>query len=230
MHKWRVGAALGLAIVVTSIAFPSEAVGRDKAFDLGIGYTHVELDGSASPFDSRGGIYVEPRFSWGLGGTAHGWRLGIALGISGFERENDGDDRVIIVDDDDDEIFVINADDVESLTLLTPEFQVSYRVPLGPPAGEEGERRWFVEPGVGVGVVVGQYWVGESFGWWTDTDVNEWDATFGARPFLRAGYQSDRWVLGVEGSYLFGGDLEFTDEIGGDVEEWRVGVFFGGRW
>jgi hypothetical protein len=37
-------------------------------------------------------------------------------------------------------------------------------------------------------------------------------------------------VLGVEGSYLFGGSLDFTNQIEGDLSEWYVGVFFGGKW
>ena len=90
--------------------------------------------------------------------------------------------------------------------------------------------RWFIEPGVGVGVVIGQYWVGESFGGWVDEDFSEWDATIAGRPFLRAGYQRDRWVFGLEGSYAFGGKLHFTDAIEGDVTEWRAGGFFGVKW
>jgi hypothetical protein len=101
---------------------------------------------------------------------------------------------------------------------------------LGAPAGEHGERRWFVEPGVAVGVVIGNYWIGDTFGFATDTDLSEWDATIAGRPFVRVGYSGDRWVFGLEGSYLFGGKLDFTDTIGGDVQEWYGGVFFGGRW
>jgi hypothetical protein len=202
-----------------------------KEFDLSIGYAHVELDGSASPFDSRDGLRLEPRFSWGVGDDTDGsqLRLGFGLGISGFERRNDRDGRVIIIDEDDGETFTLNADEVETLTLITPEFQISWRQMLGD-ADARGERRWFVEPGVGVGVVIGQYWVGDTFGFWSDTDVEEWDATIAGRPFLRAGYQGERWVFAIEGSYQFGGDLHFTDDIEGNLSEWYVGAFFGGRW
>jgi hypothetical protein len=114
-------------------------------------------------------------------------------------------------------------------SLITPEFQISYRIPLGAHYRDE-KPKWFIEPGVGVGVVIGQYWVGQSFGWWTDEDISEWDATIEGRPFLRAGWQGDRWVFGLEGSYLFGGNLHFTDRIEGDISEWYAGGFFGVKW
>lgn len=223
VRSWRVGAGVVAAAAVVAAA---GATAKAAEFDLGIGYAHVELDGSASPFDSRGGLRVEPRFSWSPGGYDAPLRLGLGLAISGFERSTD-DDRVFT--DEDGDVFIFDSDDVESLTLLTPEFQVSYRLMLGP-EDLDREKKWFVEPGVGVGVVVAQYWVGETFGWWTATEINEWDATIAGRPFIRAGYQGQRWVLGLEASYLFGGSLQFTEDIGGDVSEWHVGAFFGGRW
>ena len=229
MGNGRVRRVGVVAVVALAVMIATGRAAHAAEFDLAIGYAHVELDGAASPFDSRGGIRIEPRFSWTPGtddDDESALRLGFGLGISGFERSTD-DDHVFT--DDDGDTFVFDGDETESLTLLTPEFQVSYRLMLGP-GDVDGTRRWFVEPGVGVGVVVGQYWVGETFGWWTDTDINEWDATIAGRPFLRAGYQGERWVLGLEASYLFGGSLEFTQDISGDLTEWYVGAFFGGRW
>ena len=221
------GVVAALAALMTIAATARGELGG-KEFDFGLGYSHVSLDGSASPFDSRDGIRAEGRFSWGAGGATSGLRLGVGLSISGFEKSVDDD--FVLIDDDDGDVIILDGDEVEALTLITPEFQLSWRQMLGPVEGEYGERRWFVEPGVGLGVVIGQYWVGDTFGWWVETDEDEWDATFGARPFIRAGYASDRLVLGLEASYLFGGDLDFTDAIGGDVEEWYIGVFIGGRW
>jgi hypothetical protein len=227
--NWRRVTGLGgffvsVASIITTGASTARANGE---FDLSLGYAHAELNGSASPFDSRDGFRVEPRVSWAVGGGDHSpLRLGFGLGMSGFERRTD-DDAVLI--DDDGDVFVFDGDDVEALSFITPEFQISYRIPLG--SHPQGERpKWFIEPGVGVGVIIGQYWVGESFGWWVDEDINEWDATIAGRPFLRAGYQGDRWVFGLEGSYAFGGKLHFTDAIEGDVTEWYAGGFFGVKW
>ena len=82
----------------------------------------------------------------------------------------------------------------------------------------------------GVGAVIGQYWIGDAWWGWTDEQESEWDATIGVRPFLRAGYQSNHWLAGLEASYLFGGSLDFGNDIGGDVRELYLGGYFGGRW
>lgn len=213
------GMVFGFATCLVALVADARA---DYEFALSLGYAHVELDKTEGPFDSRGGFRVEPRFTFGVNDDLPQLKLGVGVGISGFNKSIDDDDGDFVVIDD--EVFFFDSEDAHDLTLLTPEFQISWRQPLS------GDRRWFIEPGVGVGVVIGQYWVGDTFGWWTDTDINEWDATLGARPFLRAGYQADRWLLGMEASYLFGGSLDFTDEVGGNVEELYVGVFFGGRW
>ena len=233
MGNWRMSGGRGIvagavvfAIVVAMNTSPAHA---HKEFDVSVGYGHVELDGSASPFDSRGGLRVEPRFSWAPGGddmTGSHLRLGVGLAFSGFERSTD-DDEVFV--DDDGDVIVFDSDDVESLTLINPEFQVSYRMRFARD-DSDADRGFFLEPGVGVGVVVAQYWVGDTFGWWVDTDISEWDATIAGRPFIRGGYEWEHFVLGLEASYLFGGSLEFTDEVEGDLSEWYVGVFFGGRW
>ena len=57
--------------------------------------------------------------------------------------------------------------------------------------------------------------------------LDESDITWAVRPFLRVAYENDEdFSIGLEASYLWGGNLEFTNEIGGDVEQWYVGVFF----
>ena len=229
MGSWRTGGIVAVALAV-GMLLGARSARAHMEFDLSVGYAHVELDGSASPFDSRDGMRVEPRFSWAPGGDVTGshLRLGASLAFSGFDRRTDDDDVFI---DDDGDIFVVDSSDVESLTLITPEFQVSYRLRFGGVDDpDRGRRGFFVEPGVGVGVAIGQYWVGDTFGWWVDTDISEWDATIHGRPFLRGGYEWEHFVLGVEGSYLFGGSLDFTNQIEGDLSEWYVGVFFGGKW
>jgi hypothetical protein len=60
--------------------------------------------------------------------------------------------------------------------------------------------------------------------------VSEWDTTFGVRPFLRAGYQQDHWAVGLEASWLFGGNVGLTQQVEGDVSEFYAGGFFGWKW
>ena len=225
MGKMRLVGAVAAAVAIVTAAGATTARANGE-FDLSLGYAHVELSGSASPFDSRDGFRVEPRVSWSVGGDNAPLRLGFGLGMSGFERRTD-DDGVFI--DGDGDIITIDGDAVQSLTFITPEFQASYRILLGNSV-DGGGRHWFIEPGVGVGVVIGQYWVGETFGWFVDEDISEWDVTVSGRPFLRAGWQGERWVFGLEASYLFGGNLHFTDAIEGNLSEFYAGGFFGVRW
>ena len=180
-------------------------------FDLAIGYSHLWLDGS-DRFEERDGVRVEPRFTFG----GDGLRLGFGVGISGYSHELE-EDTIIIIDDGDD-IDVFEADQWESVSLLVPEFQVSFRQPLGD--------QWFIEPGVGVGAVFANYYIADEF-WWSDDEESEWDTTFGVRPFVRAGWRGERWVFAAEASYLFGGDVELTDQVHGDVSELFIGGFFG---
>src|SRR5688572_526274 len=71
VKRWRVWrvcavatAAASAVAMAMSTSVSSAATTHGMEFDISLGYTHVELDGSASPFDSRDGFRVEPRFSW----------------------------------------------------------------------------------------------------------------------------------------------------------------------
>jgi hypothetical protein len=37
-------------------------------------------------------------------------------------------------------------------------------------------------------------------------------------------------MFGIEASYLFGGNINLTDQVNGDLNELYVGGFFGVRW
>jgi hypothetical protein len=182
---------------------------------LGAGYSSVDLGGA---FDGDGGIRLEPRVSFSLEAVPQ-IRLGFGLGLSGYATDLD-DGEVIRVDG---ESIFIEEDGVESLSLLEPEFQISWRQPLG---GED-RRGFYIEGGVGLGGVIANYGVSDEWGW--DLEESEWDATVGVRPFVRGAYQWDDWRVGVEGSYMFGGDLNLNNRAEGDVTEWYVGGFFGYR-
>ena len=97
-----------------------------------------------------------------------------------------------------------------NLYLYTPEFLVSWRQRLG--------EQFYIEPGVGLGWAIGQL----------DTDFdNETGNGYSIRPFVRLGYQMERWSIGAEAGYRFG-ELEF-DDAEGDYEELNVGVFLSAR-
>ena len=201
-------------------AAPAEAA--DVTF--GIGYSRLELDGSEGPFDEEDGVRFDGRFTFAPGGEdLEQLRLGFGLSISGFEKRVDDDDAVIIIDD---EVFFLDSDDVESLTLISPEVSLSWRqVVLG-----DEDNAFILEPGVAGTLIVGNYWVGDTTWFAVDEDIDEWDVTVGVRPFLRAGYQGQRLLIGAELAYLLGGSLDFTDDVGGDVSEFYAGFFVGGRW
>lgn len=188
-------------------------------FDLGIGYSHLNLSGS-DRFENRDGVRFEPRFSFSPSDERPQFRLGIGLGVSGYSHELE-DNTIIIIDDG--EVDTFDEDQWESVSLLMPELQLSWRQPIG--------QAWFVEPGVGIGAVFANYYIAEEF-WWDDEDddVSEWDTTFGVRPFVRIGWQNDHWVFGGEASYMWGGNIKLIDEVDGDVGELYVGGFFGYRW
>jgi hypothetical protein len=210
------GWVLFCGVVVCAIGIGREARG-DWDFQLGVGYSQVDLGNG--PFDGRGGARIEPRFSYGPEGLPQ-LRLGIGVGFSGYWRDvgRNGDEIVIHGD-----TIFLNSDDVESLSLIEPEFQLSWRQPIGMRNGHG----FYVEGGAGVGGVIGNYWVGQSWGW--DEVENAWDAAFEVRPFVRAAYQWENWQVGVEGSYMFGQELDFSPRVQGDVSEWYVGAFFGIR-
>jgi hypothetical protein len=194
----------------------------DGDFQLSLGYSHLHLDGSQR-FEDRDGFRIEPRVSFAFFDKLPQLRLGFGLGISGYTHELDSDTVITINNGNDTD--VIFADQWEGVSLLTPEFQLSWRQTFG------GEHHWYVEPGVGLGVAFVNYYVADDW-WWDDNNdnPNEWDSTAEVRPFIRAGYQGDRWMGGIEGSYLFGGNIDLTDQVNGDLNELYVGGFFGVRW
>ena len=119
-------------------------------------------------------------------------RIGAGVGVSYFTE-----DVTVSLD-----IYSSSVLEME-LFLVTPEVLVSWRQPLG--------NKFYVEPGVGVGVVIGYLY---AFG----DDVA---AGYSIRPFVRLGYDAGRWMAGLEAGWQFGAvDL-------GEVEDVRVFTFGG---
>jgi hypothetical protein len=214
------------AVVLVMCATRAGAEPRVEA-DIAIGYGHLTLRGS-DRFEERDGSHVEPRINVNPFPGVDQLRIGFGLGLSGYSHELDDD--VIITVDDGDETHIYRADQWESVSLIVPELQLSWRQPIV----DNDRGVWFVEPGIGVGAVLANYAVYDEWGWYDDDDDDrdhdsEWDTTLGIRPFVRAGYHGHRWVFGGEVSYMIGGDVELTDQVSGDLRELFIGGFFGVR-
>lgn len=209
--------ALPVLLVSFSVGAPAYAQHREFAF--GVGYTHLFWDGSNSDaLEEQGGLRLEGRVSWPLGErVAEGrpeLRVGLGLGLAFFVSEQGGD-----VFEEDDVIF-IQPDDWTQLTTIAPEVQFSVRQPLG--------EDYYLEPGVAGVFVLGNYVRGEEFFGFIDEDIDRWAAGGGGRLFLRAAYRRERWSVGLEGSYGYGW-LHFGDDIGGDIQQGYLGIFYARR-
>ena len=214
---WRFVVAVIAALVVANVA------SADVEFDTSIGYSHLSLEGS-DRFSQRDGVRVEPRISVNPFENLPDLRLGAGLGVSGYSHQLDQD--AIITIDNGNDVYVVHADQWESLTFLEPEFQLSWRQPLG-------DGRWYVEPGLGIGAAVANYGITDDF-WWDNEHDSHWDTAFEARPFVRVGYRTSSsgygWSFGGEISYMIGGPIDLTDQVHGNVREFYAGGYFGFTW
>jgi hypothetical protein len=222
MRQWM-GTIVGCGLVVAGFlsASPAEA---EVAFDLGIGYSHVTI-GTSGPFNGADGIRFEPRVSFSPIADVPQFRLGFGLGVSGYTHDIDQDSTITI--NNGDEIIIIQADQWEALSLLEPELQLSWRQVFN--KYTDGSEGLFVEPGVGIGAAIANFAIVDGF-WWSDEQDSQWGTAFEVRPFLRAGYQARNWAAGLDCSYMFGQSVGLTDTVSGDINEFYIGAFFGGRW
>jgi hypothetical protein len=136
--------------------------------------------------------------------------LGVGLGIYADREADDVD------------FFEEEEVEVTQLTVISNEAQLSFRQPVG--------REFYLEPGVAGQFIVGNFWAGEQTWWgglWWGSDEEEdiWRVGGGGRLFLRGAYQRDRWSAGVECSYSYG-YIDFGDDIGGEIQQAYIGVFF----
>src|SRR5688572_26599835 len=119
--------------------------GSEIVFTLSYADLAAELDADAFGFglgdledftglDDASGIAGEIRFTRSF--FLKQLRIGSAISVALYEE-----------DAEDNDLFDIDGD--EELLLITPELQLSWRQPIF--------RRWFVEGGAGVGVVIANY-------------------------------------------------------------------------
>ena len=207
MRLKRIGFAVVVVVVLGFSARAAVAGEYELAFSLG--YSNLSLDDAAN-LDGQGGGRFEPRLSWQPFADRPQVRFGVGLGFAYYYDESDAGTIVAPP-------FGFDVDDYEDVALLTPEFQISWREPLGD--------RWWLEGGVGVGPVFGVYSAGQVvFEELVDEDVDESDVGLGVRPFVRAAWHNERWSIGLEGSYQWT-TIDFGGPYGGDASEWYVGLF-----
>lgn len=217
MQRWlRVWAwSLVLSAILAASPLAARAQGETE-FLLGVGYTRMNFDGDSPLIDDRDGVHLDPVFSFAPVEDLPQLRLGAAFGIS-FAVD---DTRGAFVSDEDGATLFIDGDD-SSLMLFEPELRISWRQALA-----EGEAV-FVEAGVGGGGVIGWLSAGDDEGPGDPdgAELDETDAAFMARALVRFGVHVTSGIVGVEASYMVGGDLDFAEGIGGDVSEAYVGIF-----
>jgi hypothetical protein len=209
-----------LTLLITSTAARAQGDRAELVFTLSYTTLESEFDGDASGFglgdleqftqlDDVEGIAGEIRWTRSI--FAPQLRIGSAVSVALFEEEGE-------------DVSFFDIDGDEKLLLITPELQLSWRQPI--------TRRFYIEAGAGVGIVIANY---QADGVMLDTndlgDVDEWAAGFGVRPFVRAGYAWDHFVIGAEASYRFT-DIEWEEddfEIDGELDQLMVGGFVGFR-
>ena len=199
-----------IVLAFAAVALLAESARADRPeLGLSFGYSHLSLDGNDA-LDGQGGARFEPRVSFEPFDDRPQVRFGFALGFSYFYDERDSGQIVSPP-------FVFDVDSYEDVFLLSPEFQVSWRQPLGDD--------WWIEGGVGVGVVFGFYSAGDViFDDVVDENVDESDVGLGVRPFIRAAWHGDRWSWGAEAQYQYT-TIDFGGPFGGDASEWYAGLF-----
>jgi hypothetical protein len=204
---------LPVAGLVIALLACGTAAAADPAFELGLGITRLDVREPLLDSTTSGGVQLGLSFSpWR---ERPQMRLGVLVSVSSYDE----DVRFPLPPQP--ELFAPMGRFSE-LHLVTPEVRLSWRQPID---------QFFIEPGIGLGLVVGRYEAGEmrlgAFGRFDEVLVRRTRSGIGVRPLVRAGYHFDRWDLGIEASYLMT-SLRFGDGVGGRTRELYVGGFM--RW
>jgi hypothetical protein len=207
----------GLLALASALFAPAALAQGESEFSLGVGYTRMEFEGATILVDDRDGVHLDPYVSFAPFQGLPQLRLGGAVGFS-FAVD---DVRGALVSDDSGGTLFVSGDDV-SLMLFEPELRIAWRQALAK------DEAFFVEAGVGGGAVIGWLSAGDGEGGADgagDAELDETEATWMGRGFVRLGAHVTSGIVGIEGSYLRGGRLDFTDGAAGDVSEFYVGIF-----
>jgi hypothetical protein len=205
-----------IASLIALIVFPAWASAQTDnsagpEFLLGIGYANISVGGSSSALKSQNAVMLDPAVSISPIVSFPQLRLGVAADV-GFVLN--GSQRTIVFDNGG--LTVTGNSDVP-FVLFTPEARLSWFQTIGK------SQEFFIEPGIGVG---------GAFGWLTvnplvagDKSVNESESTIEGRAFLNIGLQVPDGMAGLQFSYMTSGDMNFANNVRGDVTAFYIGIF-----
>jgi len=185
---------------------------------FGTGYAHISL-GSHSAIDGEDAWRFESTVSFSPFEQLPQVRLGAALGTSFVVSSSDSNSALIIGNGS---VFFFGNGDVPLWT-LEPEVRLSWRQTFG------RHDLYFIEPGISAGGAFA--WLDlhshthDDFYNYHDVSFHGYDETFYARAFLRGGIQVPSGVIGIEGSWLQGGRLDFGGNASGDLQEFYIGFY-----
>lgn len=196
---------------------PPDGYDPHGEFALGIGYTRIDFDDGGALLEGRDGIHFNPVVSFAPFEGLRQLRLGAGVGWS-IALD---DTRGALVSRDG-QLFFASSSDV-TFMLLEPELRVSWRQWFGE------DEAFYVEPGVAVGAAFGWLDVGDSTddppSPADDNSFSDWDGGFAWKAFLRAGTRVSDGLAGIEMHYMAAERLEWGDDLGGDPEEFYIGIF-----
>lgn len=203
MRKFLLGCVLAGAGLWGTTAM---AAGPSYAFDFGLGYQKLHIDGSnASQLDGDENLSIRAKFMF-LPANNNPWRFGFALsGASSIQSTGP-----FVFDGK-----VYDDDPFKEFEMIVPEFRIAYHIPV---------KNLFIEPSIGVGPSIGLFRVGDDSDDYWDAD-DTWRVGIAVEPALQIGYAQDQWAVGGEISYLVT-HLDFGDDVGGDIDTFYLGAFF----
>jgi hypothetical protein len=209
------GLLAGLFVVVGA----QRARAQDREFAFGLGYGHLFWDGShTDELKEQGGLVLNGRLTWAITPDARPGRpelrVGVGLDLAFYASHDYNGDFEI---DDNGDVFA-TASDYTQLSIISPQLEISLRQPVI-------DEHWYLEPGLAGVFMVGNYTKGQEVFWFVDEDRNDWRVGGGGKAFLRLAYTQEQWSIGAEGSYGYGW-LDFGHDIGGDIQQAYLGLFY----
>jgi hypothetical protein len=210
--NWLYFTCLLTAALFASDAFAQRAKDLSAPeFSMSIGYGNISL-GSNSGFEDQSGLHLQPEWSFSPLQKLPQLRLGADIGST---IVFDNSSRTVIINNGG---TVIAGSSSIPLWTLEPELTLSWRQAFG------ANQRFFIEPGIAGGGMFGFLSI--------HSDVYPYNSysksaeTGYGKAFLRSGFVIPGGIVGVEGSYLSGGDLDFGgSSTFGKVTEYYVGIF-----
>jgi len=178
-------------------------------FAFGIGWSNLGIGGSNSELDSESLIKFDPVLSIAPFTAVPPLRVGFAFGV-GLDLDNS--QRIIISNENG--LFVAGSSDIP-LYVLEPEFRLSWRQYFG------AERIFYIEPGVGVGLIYAQLDLEDDAG----KSFSESDSAVMGRAFINMAWRQGVGAAGLQVSYMKGESLDLAVNAAGDVDEFYVGFF-----